>query len=430
MKNDVVIPKLGMTMTHGKVVEWKFNEKDWVDEGQIVVVIETEKVTYDVEAQFSGYLHILAGPGDSAEVGEAIAELYESEEALAEAGPAAASTAAAPAEKATADPQSSPAPAAAAAPVAQGSGSAPAKRPKGIRITPTALKLAVANNLDYTVIRGSGTKGRINRADVEKALAEGPVVAATAAPAAAWEGETIDGKRVKDVLPLTGMRAAVAEHMHHSLQVSAQLTTMGEFDATELVRMRKAMVKQEAQLGTRVTYTDLLAYIVTKVLQQVPLINSSIVGNEIKLWEDINMGVAVSLPEEQYDAGLVVPVVKNAENLTLVELSLKIKELREKAITGNLQLDEITGGTFTISNTGGFGKGYTFNTPVISQPQSAILGVGAIIERPLVVDGEIVIREVMNWSFTFDHRAINGAPVGRFLAILSEYLENPYLLIA
>jgi len=404
-------------MTHGKVVEWKFNEKEWVDEGQIVLVIETEKVTYDVEAQDSGYLHIIAAPGDKAEVGEAIAELYDSEEAVAEAAPAGA---AAPAKAAVAKQQTSPAP---------GGGAAPAKRPKGVRITPTARKLAEVNNLDYSVIQGSGTKGRINRADVEKALAAGPVVRSTA-PADVFDGEVIDGKRVKDVLPLSGMRAAVAEHMHHSLQVSAQLTTMGEFDATELVRMRKTLVAREAMLGTRITYTDLLAYIVTKALQDVPLINSSIVGNEIKLWEDVNLGVAVSLPEEKYDAGLIVPVVRNAENLTLTEFSLQIKELREKAISGKLGLDEITGGTFTISNTGGFGKGYSFNTPVISQPQSAILGVGSIVKRPIVVDDEIVIRQVMNFSFTFDHRAINGAPVGKFLAILSEYIENPYLLMA
>ncbi len=417
MKNDVVIPKLGMTMTHGKVVEWKFNEKEWVDEGQIVLVIETEKVTYDVEAQDSGYLHIIAAPGDKAAVGEAIAELYDSEEAVAEA---ASTGAAVPAKEAVAKQQTSPAP---------GGGAASGKRPKGVRITPTARKLAEVNNLEYSAIQGSGTNGRINRADVEKALAAGPVVS-SATPAAVFDGEVVDGKRVKDVLPLTGMRAAVAEHMHHSLQVSAQLTTMGEFDATELVRMRKTLVAREAMLGTRITYTDLLAYIVTRVLQDVPLINSSIVGDEIKLWEDVNLGVAVSLPEEKYDAGLIVPVVRNAENLTLTEFSLQIKALRGKAISGKLGLDEITGGTFTISNTGGFGKGYSFNTPVISQPQSAILGVGSIVKRPMVVEDEIVIRQVMNWSFTFDHRAINGAPVGKFLAILNEYIENPYLLMA
>ncbi len=401
-------------MTHGKVVEWKIAEGEWVDESQIVVVIETEKVTYDVEAQSSGYLHIIAAPGDSAEVGEAIAELYETQEEVPEALATGGAAAGEPVAK---------------KPAAAAGGSAPAIRPKGVRITPAARKLAEKNNLDYTGIKGSGTSDRINRADVEKALAAGPALAATA-PGEVFDGEIVDGKRVKDVLPLTGMRAAVAEHMHQSLQVSAQLTTMGEFDATELIRMRKSLVEKEAMLGTRITYTDLLAYMVTRVLQAVPIVNSSIIGNEIKLWEDINLGVAVSLPEEKYDAGLIVPVIKNAEKMTLTEMSLKLKELREKAFSGQLGLDDITGGTFTISNTGGFGRGYAYNTPVISQPQSAILGVGSIVERPLVVDGEIAIRSVMNWNLTFDHRAINGAPVGKFLAILNEYIENPYLLMA
>ena len=405
MKTDVVIPKLGMTMTHGKVAAWKIGEGEWVDEAQIVLVIETEKVTYDVEAQDSGFLHIIAEPGVSAEVGEAVGELYETKEACQAATAAGGSPSSLPP----------------GSPI-------PRENRKGVRITPTARKLAEANNLDYTLLKGSGTSNRINRADVEKALAAGPAPVARV-QAEVFDGEVIDGKRVKDALPLSGMRAAVAEHMHHSLQVSAPLTTMGEFDVTELINMRNALVKKEAMLGTRITYTDIFAYLVAQVLKEVPILNSSIVGNEIKLWEDINLGIAVSLPEEKYDSGLIVPVLKNVETMTIAEISIKIKELKEKAYTGKLQLDDISGGTFTISNTGGFGKGYAYNTPVISQPQSAIMGIGAFTDRPVVVDGEIVVRPIMNWNLTFDHRAINGAPVGKFLAILNEYIENPYLLM-
>jgi len=414
MKTDLVMPKLGMTMTRGKVVEWKKKEGEWIDEGQVVLVIETEKVTFEVEAQSSGYLHILAAPKDSAEVGEALAELYDTQEALAAAGPANTKT---------------PAKAAVETVAAAGSLSgSPKIRPKGIRITPAARKLAELENLNYTEIKGSGTSGRINRADVEAAL-KAPRITQTVAPAAASDGEVFEGKRVKATLPLTGMRAAIAEHMLHSLQASAQLTTMGEMVVSELIRMRNSLLAKEALLGTRITYNDILSFIVIRALQAVPIMNSSIVGEEIKIWEDVNLGVAVSLPEGPFDAGLIVPVVKNAERLSLVQLSQKIKELREKAYSGKLGLDDITGGTFTISNTGGFGKGYTFTTPVIHQPQAAILGIGAFVERPLVVGGEIVVRPVMNWSLTFDHRVINGAPVGKFLAVLAEYVENPYLLL-
>jgi pyruvate/2-oxoglutarate dehydrogenase complex dihydrolipoamide acyltransferase (E2) component len=143
----------------------------------------------------------------------------------------------------------------------------------------------------------------------------------------------------------------------------------------------------------------------------------------------VNIGLAVSLPWDQYDAGLIVPVVRQADRKTLPQLSRELKELQTKATGGGLTMEDVTGGTFTLSNVGGFGRGYVFATPVINQPQSAILMTGAIVERPLIVDGQIQARSVMNWSFTFDHRVINGAPVGKFLSEMNDYLANPYLLL-
>ena len=417
MATDIVIPKLGMTMTQATVSEWLLAEGDRVEEGQNVLVIETEKVSYEVEALASGFLHILAGPGTVAEVGEPVGQLAATVDELAglqKDAPAPAAPAPAGADAAP------PAPTPEAAPQ-----TASADR---IKISPVARKIAAANNLDVGAVQGTGPGGRIKRADVERALAERRTAKAAPVPAEP-EGETLDGKRVLDRLPLAGLRGMVAEHMQRSLAVSAQLTSMGEFDATELVRLREALLVKESAWGVRVTYTDIVVYMLSRVLRENPIINSSLIDNQIVLWDDINIGVAVSLPWEQYDAGLIVPVVRRADRMTLVEISRENKRLREKALSGSLALEEVTGGTFTLSNVGSFGRGYSFSTPIISQPQSAILLTGAITDRALVVDGRIEARSVMNWSFTFDHRAINGAPVGKFLSDLNDLITNPYLLI-
>ena len=429
MTTDIVIPKLGMTMEKATVTEWLAGEGDRVDAGQQVLVIETEKVSYEVEALNSGLLHILKGPGYVAMVSEPVGRLAVDEAELAaiqqdEPGP---DTVAAPAAEAAPVPAQAP------------SEASPGGPSEKIKISPLARKMAGEHNLDIRKISGTGPGGRIKLKDVENYLEEmkaGKVsVAATpesaaALPESVWSGDVIDGKRVKDRLALTGLRGAVAEHMIRSLAVSAQLTTMGEYDATELVRMREALKAKADVLGARISYSDIIVYILARALKRNPVINSSIVDGEIVLWEDIHIGVAVSMPWEQYDAGLLVPVIKNADQKSLVQISLELKELREKAAAGRLSLDDITGGTFTLSNVGSFGKGYMFSTPIINQPQAAILLTGGIVERPLVVNGEIVVRSVMNWSFTFDHRAINGAPVGKFIGEVGEYVGNPFILLA
>jgi pyruvate dehydrogenase E2 component (dihydrolipoamide acetyltransferase)/2-oxoglutarate dehydrogenase E2 component (dihydrolipoamide succinyltransferase) len=303
----------------------------------------------------------------------------------------------------------------------------PAKEPavvargkQRIKISPVARKKAEEHALDITRITGTGPEGRIVRKDIEKAIAN-----KTAAPAAASvPTETIGEKRVKQTIPLRGMRGAIAEHMHRSLSVSAQLTAMGEIDMTHMVRLRKDLVDQESVLGTRITYTDLFVFAISRVLRNHPRINSSIIGNEIKVWQDINIGIAVAL-----DEGLIVPVVKAADQKSFKEISLTIKTLAEKARERKLVAEEITGGTFTLSNLGAVGAGYRFETVIINQPESAILGTGAITERAVVRDGQIVIRPIMTYYFTYDHRVIDGAVAAKFMASLIRVLEDPGLLI-
>jgi pyruvate dehydrogenase E2 component (dihydrolipoamide acetyltransferase)/2-oxoglutarate dehydrogenase E2 component (dihydrolipoamide succinyltransferase) len=279
--------------------------------------------------------------------------------------------------------------------------------------------MAEENMIDIATIVGTGPDGRIVREDIEKAIE----VRKEQEAARTISSAVYDGRKVKTTIPLKGMRRAIAEHMQRSLSVSAQLTSMGEIDMTETVKVRNSLVEQEQELGTRITYTDIFVLAAAKVLKEYPIINSSLVDNEIKVWEEINIGVAVAVEE-----GLIVPVVKNADHKSLVEISLEVKTSVEKARIGKLMPDDVAEGTFTITNLGAYGGGYGFGTPIINQPQVAILGIGAITERPVVRQGQIVIRSIMTYSFTFDHRVLDGAPAGRFLDTLTQLLENPSLL--
>jgi pyruvate/2-oxoglutarate dehydrogenase complex dihydrolipoamide acyltransferase (E2) component len=229
--------------------------------------------------------------------------------------------------------------------------------------------------------------------------------------------------RVESTMPLTGMRKAIAEHMLRSLSISAHLTAMGEIDMTEIVKLRESLLGQEEALGTRITYTDLLVLTVAKVLREYPIVNASIIDNKIKIWKDINIAVAVDV-----EGGVIVPVIKNADKKSLVEISQAVKTLTQRAKERTLTLEEVKGGTFTISNLGALGGGWRFDTLIINQPQSAILGTGSITERAVVRDGQIVVRPIMTYSFTYDHRLIDGAIAVKFMNSVIRLLENPQLV--
>jgi len=408
-----------MAVADATIIEWKVKEGEKVEKEQVVVVIETEKLRTDLEAPAAGFIHIVLNDGDTAPVGRVIGIIAETKEEL-EALPKEAPKEA-PAATVAEAPSAATAPQAEAVPARETAAAAGGE--ERVKISPVARRMAEEHALDITRIAGTGPGGRIVREDIEKAIAaKGAAPAAT--PAAAVPTEAAGEKRVKQTIPLRGMRGAIAEHMHRSLSVSAQLTAMGEIDMTQMVRLRKDLVDQESVLGTRITYTDLLVFAISRVLKNHPLINASIIDNEIKVWEDINIGVAVALEE-----GLIVPVVKAADQKSLKEISLTVKTLAEKAREGKLVPEDITGGTFTVSNLGAVGAGYRFETVIINQPESAILGTGAITERAAVRDGQIVIRPIMTYYFTYDHRVIDGAVAARFMASLIKVLEDPGLLI-
>jgi len=224
------------------------------------------------------------------------------------------------------------------------------------------------------------------------------------------------------------MRQAIAEHMVHSLRIAAQLTLSGEIDMTEMIKLRKSLLQKEDIVGLRISYTDLLVYALTRAVKLVPIVNSSVVDNEIKIWEDINIAVAVSLEVDEAESGLIVPVVKDAGGKSLLEISRSIKDLTGRARNGQLTADDMADGTLTLSNTGVFAPGWTVSTPIINQPQSVIVLTGGIFEKPTAVNGEVAVRPMMTTSITFDHRVMDGAPIHTFLSKFKAFIEQPELL--
>jgi pyruvate dehydrogenase E2 component (dihydrolipoamide acetyltransferase) len=389
----VIVPKLGMSTEPVNLVEWKAKEGDRVEKGSVVLVVETEKISHDVEAEASGFLHILVEAGKEMPIGSEAGIIVETEKELAALQKGAAAPGAAEAEEAP----------------------APAEE-EAVKISPVARRMAEEHMIDIAGVAGSGPEGKIVKEDIEREIAkkkEAP--APVEAGAAAYQG-----RKVKSKLPLTGIRKAIAEHMHRSLSVAAQLTVMGELDVAELVKTRKELVAQEEKLGARITYTDLMVAAVAKLLKDYPLVNASLMGNEIIQWQDINVSVAVALEE-----GLIVPVVKNADQKSLVEISKEVRSLAKRAREGALAPEDVQGGTFTITNLGAMGGGYRFETVIINQPEAAILGTGGISDRAVVREGKIVASPVMTYYLTYDHRVFTGAVAAAFINSLAELLKTP-----
>lgn len=413
MAVPIKAPKLGWSTDPLSLVEWKAKEGDRIEQDSVVLVITAEKITSDVKAEASGYLHILVEAGNETPIGSTvglIAETKEELEAIQKEAPKETGTTAAEVKEAS---PAEAAPVQAAAPAA-----VRVKEGGRIRISPVARKMAEEHMIDIASIAGTGPGGRIVREDIEKALEAKKGEEAT--PPADYQG-----KGVKSTIPLKGMGKAIAEHMHRSLSISAQLTVMGEIDMAEVVKLRETLVGKAEVIGARITYTDIFVLALAKLLKDNPIVNSSLMDNEIKLWENINIGVAVALEE-----GLIVPVIKDADKKSMVEINQTIKALAKKAREGKLMPGDATGGTFTITNLGALGGGYRFETPIINQPESAILGTGSITDRAVVRDGKIVIRPIMTYYFTYDHRTINGAVAAKFIADLTGLLEKPKSFIS
>lgn len=406
MSVEAVMPKFGLTMTEGTIQKWFKNEGDAIKAGESLFEVETEKVLYEVESPAAGTVAKLLYPLEaSVPVGLPVAVIAEAGENVAEI--AAKYGGGAPAAKAAA----TPAPAAASATPAASSASG---RREGAPITPAARKLAEEHKIDLAQLVGTGPGGRVTREDVQKVIddrAKAPAPAPAAAPSAPAVSPAASAPAVQS-LPLRGMRKVIAERMHKSLQGSAQLTITTEVDVTQLIDRR-----QEVQREFNATYTDFIVQACAHALKQHPRMNSALDGDTIRHSGEIHVGLAVALEE-----GLIVPVVHNTDKKSLKEIAQDARQLAEKARAGKLSLEEVSGGTFTVSNLGMYGvDGFT---PIINTPQTGILGVGRIVEKPVIYRGEIAKRSMMVLSLTFDHRVIDGAPAGAFLQTVADLLAH------
>ena len=457
MATNVTMPKLGLTMETGKIIEWKKQEGDQVQEKEILLVVETEKITYDVEAPATGILHIISPVESEVPVAELIgiiaADKAEFDKVAAAGAPAPAAAAAPAAQEATAPaPAAAPAPAVPArAPGERIKASPRAKKlaqekdldislitgtgPEGritkkdvlafelsaprVKISPVAKKMADELGLDASTIKGSGPGGRITKEDVERhaAAAKAPAAAAPAAAAAA----PAEGDRL---VKFTGMRKIIGQKMLQSKTQAAQAYMANNCDASAIQDFRKQLLAySEKKHGVRVTITDIMMKITAAAIQAHPVINTRFT-EEGDLWlKDIHMGMAMALKD-----GLIVPVIWNINKKSIIEIAKDRVDLIDRGRSGKLTPDDMKGSTFTLSAMGMFGLEEFY--AIINQPENAILAVGAIIDKPWVVDGQIVVRPIMNVGLTYDHRTIDGAAAGQFMQTLKMFIENPMMCLA
>ncbi len=413
MAFEVLMPQLGLTMEEGTVSEWKKHEGDAVKVGDVILEITTDKLTNEVTSEFEGtLLKIVAQEGEDVPVKGLLAYIGQPGEAVG----GASAPAAAPAETApvAAAPAAAPAPAPAAA------------NGKRIRISPLARKTAAKLGVDYSGLTGSGSSGRITQKDIFAAAeaqknapaAVAPAAAPAAKPAARSGGlELMEGDTV---VKLAGMRKVVAERMWASHNEIPPVTQNIKVDVTALMKFRKMLL---AETGKKYSVNDLILKATAKCLRQHPEMLVSYDGDRIIQRAHVNLGVAVAL-----DAGLIVPVIRDADKMGLDALSAAAKDLAARAKENKLTPDEYKGSTFTVSNLGMFGI-ETF-TPIINQPDAAILGVCAIAdELDMDEEGKLYKKQVMRLSVTLDHRLLDGAVVAKFEMDLRDLLQNPMQIV-
>ena len=434
MLTQVLVPPLGQTVDTLIFVSWYKLEGEAVRQGEPLFVVETDKATLDVEAPASGILRqVTAKAGDEVQTLSAIAIIaaeVEGVEAAAEEN-SPPRLFASPRARRLAEQEN--------VPLTALSGTGPegavverdvqavldqaqatAKTEESPSITPVARRMAEEAGIDWNTLAGSGPRGQVIRQDVESALsarqqlrAGGEPIVDVPLPLIPSTEESVES------IPLSGVRAIIAERMAQSHNQTAPVTLTAETDATELVEMRQRLAARDVG----VSYNDLLMFILGRALREHPRLNASLDGEEIKLWRRIDIGLAVDT-----DRGLLVPVVRNADQKGLAQLAAETKHLAEQARSGKITPDLLRGGTFTLTNLGMFGVDAF--TPIINLPETAILGVGRIEEKPAVHNGQIVIRHLMWLSLTFDHRLVDGGLAARFLQRVMQLVESPYLLLA
>ena len=430
---DVIMPQMGESIFEGTITKWLKKPGDAVQQDEPLFEISTDKVDAEIPSPAAGVLaEIKVQAGTTVQINTVVA-------AISVAG--AAGAVAAPA------PSAQPAPAAAVPPTTEADGetgeTSETETGERVRSSPLVRKIAKENNLDLSKVPGTGSAGRITKEDILGYLAKGgaaapaakPAPAAPAPPPAPVSAPAPAASRPPapapspvvtagdELVPLTRMRSIIAQRMVDSKHTSAHVHTVFKIDMSRIVRIReKEKSKYEQRNGVKLTYMPFISRAVIATLRKMPIVNASMEGDAIRYHKNINLGIAVAL-----DWGLIVPVIRQAEDKSFLGIARAIVDLAERARAKKLKPEEVASGTFTITNPGIFGE--QFGTPVINQPESAILGVGGLFKEPTVVTDEngsdsIAIRSIIRLTLGFDHRIIDGADAGKFMAELKKYLEN------
>ncbi|WXL27489.1 2-oxoglutarate dehydrogenase complex dihydrolipoyllysine-residue succinyltransferase [Ectopseudomonas mendocina] len=405
MAIEIKAPTFPESVADGTVATWHKQPGDAVKRDELIVDIETDKVVIEVLAEADGVLgQIIKNEGDTVLSNEVLGT-------LAEGGAAA------------------PAPAAAAPAATQAAAAAPAASADDQILSPAARKLAEENGIDPNSVAGTGKGGRVTKEDVVAAVeakknAPAAAPAAKAAAPAAAAPVFAAGDRVEKRVPMTRLRAKIAERLVEAQSSMAMLTTFNEVDMTEVMALRSKYkdLFEKTHNGVRLGFMSFFVKAAVESLKRFPAVNASIDGNDIVYHGYQDIGVAVSS-----DRGLVVPVLRNAELMSLAEIENGIATFGKKAREGKLSIEEMTGGTFTITNGGTFGS--MMSTPIVNPPQAAILGMHNIIQRPMAINGQVVIRPMMYLALSYDHRLIDGKEAVSFLVSIKNLLEDPARLL-
>jgi 2-oxoglutarate dehydrogenase E2 component (dihydrolipoamide succinyltransferase) len=435
---DVVMPQMGESIVEGTLTKWLKKPGEQVERDEPLFEISTDKVDTEIPSPAAGTLaEVLVEEGKTVGINTVVARIESNGASAKPAAPAAPAPEPAPAPT----PASEPAPA--AAPPVKASAPPPAppveeppSEPAG-PLSPIVRKMAREHNIDLSRVRGTGAGGRISKQDVEAYLAQSggaaepaapaaPVAAKPAAPApapaapptppAAYQSPT--GQAKTRIEPMSAMRIKIAEHMVMSKRTSAHVTTIHRVDMTKIAKLRERYKEQfKANYGFSLTYLPFIARASVAALRQFPLLNASLDGNNIVYHNEIHIGIAVAL-----ENGLIVPVIRGADEKNVLGLQRSIVDLAARARSRQLKPEEVVGGTFSITNFGSYGS--LVGTPVINQPQVAILGVGTVDKTPVVIEDAIAIRSICHLSLSFDHRLIDGALADQFMSKVKQVLEG------
>lgn len=419
MPTDVIMPQMGESIFEGTITKWLKKPGEKVQRDEPLFEISTDKVDAEIPAPASGVLQeIKVAEGNTVQVNTVVGVIGAEGEAAATPAAKPSSTTAAP-EKKAAPPPPAPAPPAASAPAQE-------EEDEDVRSSPLVRKLAREHNVNLGQVQGTGTGGRITKQDIldfVERSSKAPASAASAPAVPTSRPAPAPAMIPGDVVPMSQMRKIIAQRMIESRRTSAHVHCMFEVDLTRIVNLRNKLKNGfEQRYGARLTFMPFFVRAAIIALQQYPIVNASLDGDNIRYHKHVNAGIAVAL-----DWGLIVPVLKSADELNFLGLQRGITDLGERARTKKLMPTDVEGSTFTITNPGQFGA--VFGLPIINQPNSAIMGVGGITKQPMVItdkDGtdSIAIRSVVHLTLGYDHRLIDGAVADQFMALVKKTMEN------